>query len=271
MALQGNLRDFPFAQLLNLVNLARKTGMLEIIQKGETAHVYFRDGRLACALTTNEDSSLSAVLYQNQRISPNLYRAIKSKGGAIWDKELGLQLINAGFVSRETILNSLQQHNVAIIRRLFTWQEGVFRFIPNEPPPEDKIALNMELENLIMEGSRHIQEMELLMDELPNLDVSLKFTERPENNLRKVNLTVEEWKVVSFVNPKNSIRQIAQATTMDDLQIRRVVYGLLQAGLVEVLRAEPSRPLPATQLLPNQSREEQRSLVNRLITRIRGL
>jgi hypothetical protein len=113
--------------------------------------------------------------------------------------------------------------------------------------------------------------MELLMDELPNLDVSLKFSERPENNLRKVNLTVEEWKVVSFVNPKNTIRQIAQATTMDDLQIRRVAYGLLQAGLVEVLKTEQSRPLPATQLLPNQSREEQRSLVNRLITRIRGL
>jgi hypothetical protein len=271
MALQGNLRDFPFAQLLNLVNLARKTGMLEINHKGETSQVYFRDGRLASALSTSEDSSLAAVLYQNQRISPNLFRAIKNKGGAIWDKELGLQLINAGFVSRETILNSLQQHNVAIIRKLFTWQDGAFRFIPGEPPPEDKISLNMDLENLIMEGSRHIQEMELLMDEIPNLELCLKFSDRPESNLRKVNLTVEEWKVVSFVNPKNTIRQIAQATTMDDLQIRRVVYGLLQAGLVEVVRATQERPVTVPQLLPNQSKEEQRSLVNRLIDRIRGL
>jgi hypothetical protein len=271
MALQGNLRDFPFAQLLNLVNLARKTGMLEISHRGETSHVYFRDGRLASALSTAQDSSLASVLYQNQRISPNLFRAIKSKGGAIWDKELGLQLINAGFVSRETILNSLQQHNVSIIRNLFTWQEGAFRFIPNEPPPEDKISLNLDLENLIMEGSRHIQEMELLMDEIPNLDVSLKFSDRPESNLRKVNLTVEEWKVVSFVNPKNTIRQIAQATSMDDLQIRRVVYGLLQAGLVEVLKASQLRPPSIPQFLPNQSKDEQRSLVNRLINRIRGL
>ncbi|MEI8131258.1 MAG: DUF4388 domain-containing protein [Leptolinea sp.] len=271
MALQGNLRDFPFAQLLNLVNLARKTGLLEISHKGETAQVYFRDGRLACALSTTEDSSLGAVLYQNKRISPNLFRAIKSKGGAIWDKELGLQLINAGFVSRETIFSSLQQHNVAILRRLFAWQEGAFRFIPNEPLPEDKISLNMELENLIMEGSRHIQEMELLMDEVPNLDVSIKFSDRPDSNLRKVNLTVEEWKVVSFVNPKNSIRQIGQATSMDDLQIRKVVYGLLQAGLVEVVRGNQQRPLPVTQLLSNQSKEEQRSLVNRLIDRVRGL
>lgn len=271
MALQGNLRDFPFAQLLNLVNLARKTGMLEISHRGETAQVYFRDGRLACALSTIEDSTLAAVLFQNQRISPNLFRAIKSKGGAIWDKELGLQLINAGFVSRETIFNSLQQHNVAIIRRLFTWQDGAFRFIPGEPLPEDKICLNMDLENLIMEGSRHIQEMELLMDEFPSLDVSLKFSDRPDSNLRKVNLTVDEWKVVSFVNPKNTIRQIAQATAMDDLQIRKVVYGLLQAGLVEVMRISGDRPKPATQILPNQTREEQRSLVNRLIDRIRGL
>jgi hypothetical protein len=271
MALQGNLRDFPFAQLLNLVNLARKTGMLEISHSGETSLVYFRDGRLACALSTAEDSSLASVLYQNQRISPNLFRAIKSKGGAIWDKELGLQLINAGFVSRDTILNSLQQHNVSIVRKLFTWPEGAFRFIPNEPLPEDKICLNMDLQNLIMEGSRHMQEMELLMEEIPNLEASLQFSDKPESNLRKVNLTVEEWKVVSFVNPKNTIRQIGQATGMDELQIRRVVYGLLQAGLVEITRAASQRISHATQILPTQTREEQRSLVNRLIDRIRGL
>ncbi len=91
--------------------------------------------------------------------------------------------------------------------------------------------VRVDLENLIIEGARQLKEMVQLQEEIPSLDMALKFTDRPGANLRNINLNVEEWRVVSFINPKNSIRQIARTTKMDDLQIRRVVYSLLQAGL----------------------------------------
>ena len=77
-----------------------------------------------------------------------------------------------------------------------------------------------------------------MQDEIPSLDMALKFIDRPGTNIRNVNLSVEEWRVVSFINPKNTMRQIARATKMNDLEIRRIVYSLLQAGLVEVVRPE---------------------------------
>jgi hypothetical protein len=59
---------------------------------------------------------------------------------------------------------------------------------------------------------------------------------------------------------------------MSDLVIRRIVYGLLQAGVVEFIRAEGSN-LPANIRVsqPVQNTEEQKSLVNRIIHRIRSL
>ena len=45
MALKGNLRDFSTTQLLNLINLARKTGTLTI-EGSDVAHVAFREGKL---------------------------------------------------------------------------------------------------------------------------------------------------------------------------------------------------------------------------------
>jgi DNA-binding transcriptional regulator YhcF (GntR family) len=103
--------------------------------------------------------------------------------------------------------------------------------------------------------------------------MALKFTDRPGTNIRNVNLSVEEWRVVSYINPKNSIRQIAATTKMNDLEIRRIIYSLLQAGLVELIRpvgaALPIQPkrLP----IPQANKEEQTSLVNRLIRKIRSL
>jgi hypothetical protein len=58
---------------------------------------------------------------------------------------------------------------------------------------------------------------------------------------------------------------------MNDLEVRRIVYGLLQAGLVEVVRPEGVVIPMSPKTFPTQNKEEQKSLVNRLIGRIRSL
>jgi hypothetical protein len=271
MALKGNLRDFSITQLLNLVNLAKKTGVLVVEGPGETARVTFREGKLAYAQIGQEDHSLAAILQRSSKISGNQYRLLKTRASQMSDKELGLLLINAGYVSQSDILASLQQYFSGIVRRLFTWAEGFFHFEPNMAPPSDKIPVKIDLENLIIEGTRQLKEWEHLQEEIPSLDMTLKFTDRPGTNIRKVNLSVDEWKVVSYVNPKNSIRQIARATRMSDLEVRRVIYGLLQAGLVEMIRSNASPAAPSHRMFPTNNKEEQKSLVNRLIHRIRSL
>ena len=184
------------------------------------------------------------------------------------DKELGLLLINAGYVSQEDILASLQHYFTGVVRRLFTWVEGFFRFEPDSLPPVDRIGVRVDLENLIIEGSRQLREWEQLQEEIPSLEMALKFTDRP---LKNVNLSVEEWRVVSYINPRNTMKQIAQTNKMNDLDVRRIVYGLLQAGLVEIIRPEGVVVPVSPKTFPTQDKEEQKSLVNKLIGRIRSL
>jgi hypothetical protein len=272
MALRGNLRDFTISQLLNLINLANKTGTLVVEGPSETVKVAFRDGKLAYAQIDQEDSSLASVLYKAKKLSTGQYKSIQQRAAHIPDKELGLLLINAGYLSQEDILTNLQQHFSDIIQRLFTWVEGFFHFDNDSLPPDDRISIRLDLEDLIIEGSRQMREWEQLQDEIPSLDMALKFTDRPGTNLRNVNLSVEEWRVVSYINPRNTIRQIAGATMMNDLEIRRIVYGLLQAGLVVTTRFEgASTPAPRMRVFPSENKEEQKSLINRLINRIRSL
>ena len=271
MALKGNLRDFSIIQLLNLIHLARKTGTLVVEGANETANISFREGKLAYSQIGQEDNSLASILLRASKISPAQYRILRERAGKMTDKELGLLLINAGYISQENIISSLQKYCAGVVRQLFGWQDGIFRFDPEILPPDDRITVRMDLENLIIEGSRQIREIEQLSEEIPSLDMALKFTDRPGSNLKNINLSVEEWRVVSFVNPKNSIKQIARAAKMTDLEVRRVVYSLLQAGLVEIVRPGGIPPTPPPRMFPTPDREEQQSLMNRLISRIRSL
>lgn len=128
MALRGNLRDFTITQLLNLINLAYKTGTLVVEGPGGQAFISFREGKLAYARVGQDDGSLAAVLHKANKLTVNQYRAIVERTGKISDKELGLLLINAGYLTQDEILANLQAHFTDAIRRLFTWVEGLFRF-----------------------------------------------------------------------------------------------------------------------------------------------
>jgi DNA-binding MarR family transcriptional regulator len=244
MALKGNLRDFSVTQLLNLINLAKKTGTLIVEGPTERIIVSFREGKLAYAQAGNEPGSLSSVLHRTGKLTAAQHKVIQSRAATMSDKELGLLLIHYNYITQQDIIASLQTYFIGVVNRLFTWVEGFFRFENDLLPPDDKITVRVSLENLIIEGSRKVREWEQLQDEIPSLDMALKFTDRPGANIRNINLSVEEWRVVSYINPKNSIRQIARAAKLNDLEIRRVVYSLLQAGLVEMIRPEGAPPGP---------------------------
>jgi Domain of unknown function (DUF4388) len=246
MALKGNLRDFSITQLLNLVNVAQKTGTLVIERPQEQVYVSFRDGKLSYARNGNGPANLTMVLYHTKKLSAAQVRAINERAGSMSDKELGLLLINANYLSQQDILTSLQSYYMSMVNRLFTWTDGLFHFDTELLPPKDKITVRISLENLILEGTRRLREWEQLQGEIPSLEMALKFSQRPGISLKNLNLNADEWKVISFINPKNTMHQIAKATGKNDLEIRRIVYSFLQAGLVEMVRPEGVRVLPPT-------------------------
>jgi hypothetical protein len=179
------------------------------------------------------------MLLKAGKLSTDQAQTIQTRAEIQSDKQLGLLLMNAGYVTQDDIVQSVKTYMLDIVYILFEWNEGQFQFDQNMLPSDDRIAVPINLENVIMEGSRRIQESERLQDELPDLSsVALRFTDNPDARLRNVNLSVEEWRVISFINPRNTIKQIAQANNMDDFQIRKIVYGMLQAGLVELTRPE---------------------------------
>jgi hypothetical protein len=275
MALKGNLKDFSTTQLLNLIHLARKTGALTLqIQSGVTT-LFFREGKLVHTTTSGQDGHLASVLARAGKLSDEQAKIIRARAGNQSDKELGMLLISAGYVTQRDIVDSVRVDFLETVYGLFAWSDGLFHFEPNQLPPEDAITVPIDLENIILEGSRRVKEWERLQDELPDLNMALKFTDRPQAQLRHINLSVDEWRVISYINPRNSIKRIAQRIGMDDFQIRKLIYGLIQAGLVEMVEPEgapPRRPPSAAmETVVARPPAVKRSVIRKLIDRIKRL
>jgi hypothetical protein len=276
MALKGNLKDFSTTQLLNLVNLSRKTGKLTVKKEGGHAFLYFREGRLIHASTSAEAGHLASMLLKTGRLTHDQAETVNKQSGSSSDKVMGKYLMDAKLVSRDDIVQGVKDYMLGIVYDLFAWTDGEFFFEQDSLPTNDRITVPLNLDNVILEGSRRIQELDKLQDELPDLGtIALKITDKP---LRDVKLTQDDWRVISHIHPRNSVKQIAQNNNMDEFQIRKIVYGMLQAGLVEVIRPEgleekkPRTPMTrAGRRAASQSPAEKRSVVTKLIDRIRRI
>ncbi len=271
MALRGNLRDFSLTQLLNLVSLAKKTGALTLEEGNGQATAYFREGMLVHLSLDGQASNLRNLLERVGKINEAQSRLLPREARS--DKEWGLLLINTGLINRVDIIEAVRRHTLEMACRLFTWTEGSFLFEPNILPPDDKITVPLHLENVILEGSRRVGEWKRLEEELPDLGMALRFTTHPEIRLKRITLSPDEWRVVSSTDPGRSIQEIAQAHSLTDFQIRKIVYGMLSAGLVELVpRAKPkvsvAPPPEEEKIAPAPVR---RGIILRLIDRIRRL
>jgi DNA-binding MarR family transcriptional regulator len=291
MPLKGNLAVFTTTQLLNLINLSKRTGLLTIFEgvdtgekltlgDGETqisklapgrslARLAFREGKLIYAEMEGKDGHLAGILHRAGKLNEEQSRLIRQRAEArnINDKGLALSLINANYVTRDDIVQSIRKHTVSIVFDLMTWKREPFQFDEGANPPPNRILVGIDLKNVIIEGTRIMNEQVELEREIPNLDLALRFTEDP-SSLRGVKLGANEWRVVGFINPKNSIRQIAKACNMTDTEIRRIIYSLLQAGLVSLVKPqspEKRRPTPVKKSAPD------RDVVNRLIGKLKSI
>ena len=271
MAFTGNLKDITFNQLLNLIHLSKQTGVLQVERPTERAWLAFDCGKLACAGYGKDDVDLITLLERDHRLTKNQHRLLRELAGGLKDVELGILLINGDYLTREQILSSLKHNLVEGVRRLSAWAEGAFHFDAHQSAPEGSIPVGLDVADLVVESSKQAHEWEKLQAEIPNLDVGLKFIERPGTNLQKMDLSVEEWRVISYVHPNNSLRKIAQTMQLDEIEIRRLVSGLMRSGIVLPVRMRGAPAQSTPRAFASASREEKRSFVNRLIARLRAI
>jgi len=256
---KGNLQHFGGTQLLSLMSLAKKTGSLNVAHPKEGANLSFKEGKLVFAALGDSDGSLSSVLARDGRITIQQAATLAKHAQKTGDQQLGLLLIQKGYVSRADIVQSIKRHALTVVRQFAGWQEGEWVFDPDGKPDNGRITVPLNLENVIIEIARAQKRDEQLELEIPSLDVRLKFADRPNVDIKQLQLSKAEWSVLKFIKPDNSIRMIANKLDMTDKQIRRVVGSLREAGLIELVAYRP-----VVKESPDERRKK-RDIVGRLI------
>jgi hypothetical protein len=273
MALVGNIRDFGLSDFLYLVDRGYKTGCLHLNRADESASLYFDKGKLITA-ARKQDTALVVELLKNKgkltaQQADHAIEVHRSDGS----KALTQVLLQLEYISRDDLQRILQQHIEESVYGVFGWPEGEFRFEQGQHPQLDApiMPTPLPVEHLIMEGVRRIDEWGRIRDRIPSTDMVVKFVEQPGEKAKGVNLAPEEWRVFARINGKDTLVEISKKTNLSDFDVCRIVYGFLTAGLVEVIKKPKPVPLMASGRPMSEPPKVKKSLVSRIINRIRGM
>jgi hypothetical protein len=234
--LQGNLQEFSLPNIFQLVKMSAKSGALTIRREGDSGKVFFRDGVITYAYSQPQLLPLGERLVKAGAISSaQLKQALaaqKKSGGA---SRLGGILLKQGHIDRETLEQAVREQIQDTAFTFFSWTDGEFEFAAEDTPPEEDVLVGMNVETVIMEGCRRIDEWALIFEQLGSLErvPHLAYGEHVDDE-GSLTLTAEEWRVVVHIDGRADINTILRDCGLDRFHGAKVIYSLYSSGLINV-------------------------------------
>lgn len=236
MALRGNLKDFSLPDVFQLVQLSGKTGVLRIAGPDAEGSIWFRDGDVFFAQSNWRRDHLGERLVTAQRITPAaLARALELREAESSEgRRLGQILVDEGYITQQVLESFVQEQILDTIFDLMRWDEGDFDFEVLPDVVHEDIGLSVSVENIVMEGSRRLEEWNRIRKKVPSTDMVFKMATAPGEGTFEISLKPVEWNLLLLVDGTRSVAELAHDTGRTDFEVARVVYGLFSAGLLEV-------------------------------------
>lgn len=229
---QGRLLRIEVPDLLTFVNMGRRTGLLEMERDAQTTRVFFRDGNPVFASCNKEGLRLGDLLLRTNKVTrKDMDRCVaRHRAGG---HRLGQVLVSEGAITEEELSQYLKVLVSEVIFDTFNWGTGSFRFYDDMAPPPDAVTLEMDIQNLLMEGVRRLDERGRLAEVFADMDAVLETLANPDRVKGNVTLTPDEWQVFFLVDGRRSVREICQvAGNPDDLATLEMLNRLLSGNLI---------------------------------------
>lgn len=231
MAIAGDLKIFNFVDIFQILLKDKKDGILVIEQDHNNIAVYFKEGDIVYIREVKKvfyiylDVDFEAVLKKEDTPKSELYNVL-----------------------------------VARLPKLLSIKEGKFSFTPGFIKYPTDLKSLTPIEKLIMYLARQLTEEEVVRK---ISDLNLVFEKSPnyENIARKAFLTDYEKKILHLIDGKNKVADIIYNTKINDLTVKRTLYGFLACGIIQ--REKKKERKIGFDLTKN--------LLNKIISKIKGL
>lgn len=234
MALEGNLSSFGLEEILQLIAVQQKTGMLSVTAGDRTAVLFFRDGKI---ISTRDRRSKTRDPFRDYLTRYGCLKREDLVKIAQISSQSKLDLldviISEGFFDEKTLKRHWRNHIQETLHEIITWDQLSYRFVSGDEVVSGVKSIgDFVVEPLLMECMRRIDEYPMLLQAFPADGVRISASGRAPDP--EAETMESEKSVFAMVAQPHTVRDIVVRAQLPSFDVYEALKLLQEKGLISV-------------------------------------
>lgn len=258
MELEGSLKVFKFPEVLQFLNRGRMSGVLYVTRRRAEVEIMFREGRIVGATSSVRSVKIGEMLLYAGRITRKALReALETQEHLGRTKFLGEILVERGLIPRDQLQEFIELQVKEEVWELFSWDEGNFRFEAGQVREAGTMAISLEVEPILLEGTRRQDEWQAISNNIPDAhEVYRVHPEFKKNPKPRIEIDYKIWRVLSLINGRLTVEDLVRISNLGKFDTYWALDQLIGAEMIiggsEISRLkDPDAPLPTVKKAKN--------------------
>lgn len=156
--LESSFEVMEQTDLLQWLQSAKRTGVLRVSSGVAMRRIYFKNGDIIACSSNEPRLLLGQFMLANGRLDETTlqeFMRLQEKTG----QNLGKLLVDAGRISESELQLLLTAKAEEVLFSILEQEKGNFRFEPGQSPPDDSMPVELNVQTVLLEGIRRLDEL----------------------------------------------------------------------------------------------------------------
>lgn len=231
LSITGTLAETTVPDLFRSLLRSSETGIVSLDAIGRNDVVYFNEGRIISATSTDVDMGLGEILLRSGEI--DLHQYDNAMEHLVVARRIGAVLVELGYLAPDDLLRAVERQASAIVLNAMAYRTGSYTIEFTSELPEGIIALPLNTERLILDGVRHIDYWSLIFRGIGRLNRLLEIAPGALPRAHALELNDEENHILSFFSEPQSVESVCARSYLSNFLTCRTLWGLVAIDLLQ--------------------------------------
>ena len=231
LSITGELSETTVPDLVRSIVRSSETAILSLDAISRNDTIYFHEGRIVFASSTDPDMGLAETLLAAGELNIQQYNTALER--LVVARRIGGLLCELGYLKPDELTRAAERQANAIVLDAMSYRSGAYTIEFTSEFPEAIITLPLSTERLILDGVRRINYWSLITRGVGRLDRALEQVPGGDTRIFQLELSDDESHVFNLLAEPQSVDELCARSYLSNFQTYRTVWGLLAVNLIQ--------------------------------------
>jgi hypothetical protein len=231
LSIHGELAETTVPDLFRSIVRSGETAILSIDANGRNDTIFFHEGRIIFASSTDPDMGLAETLLRMGELNIQQYNNALER--LVVARRIGGLLVELGYLKPDELSRAAERQASAIVLDAMSYRTGTYTIEFTSEFPDGIITLPLSTERLILDGVRRIEYWSLITRGVGRLDRVLEQVPGADTRTFQLELNDDENHVLSLLADPQTVEELCARAYLSNFQTFRTIWGLLSVNLIQ--------------------------------------